>query len=264
MVTSAGRGSPASSTIVINHDLIVWRMNELDIDVREFTRRTGVQEYSLNTRSLDPARISVALLIRIATVLDVGVEDLLLSAPTVPTAVPDAPDVADDPDVGTAPFRDDQVVEMVLVRYGAFRLEELAGVLRWTQVRTREAIEDLRTRWESGPLRLSGTVDDLEVGVRAGALDAEVRGRLDRRRIDLTPMTPREAEYLLALVRDDILRPVERVRAPLPHFERDADLRARGLIRVRREEGQVTSWPATWHAPTADFLFGLGLLTRPE
>jgi hypothetical protein len=77
MVTSAGRGSPASSTIVINHDLIVWRMNELDIDVREFTRRTGVQEYSLNTRSLDPARISVALLIRIATVLDVGVEDLL-------------------------------------------------------------------------------------------------------------------------------------------------------------------------------------------
>jgi hypothetical protein len=147
-------------------------------------------------------------------------------------------------------YRDDQVAEMALMRYGRFRLGELAGVLRWTQARTQAALESLRARWEDGPLRLSGTVDDLGVGVRAGALDLAVRDRIQRRRHNLTPLTPREAEYLLALVRERILRPVALSRANLPHFTGQDALLARGLIEVHGEDEQITQWPATWQALT--------------
>lgn len=77
-------------------------------------------------------------------------------------------DVADDLDSETAACRDDLVVEMVLVRYGAFRLEELAGCpalghrpRRRTGRQGNKEMGPVRERFLDGPRTPIGTCRDI-------------------------------------------------------------------------------------------------------
>jgi hypothetical protein len=198
--------------------------------------------------------VSVAQLARLAAVLDLPVDELLTT--TSPAGATDPPEPAlppreDDP-------RDDHVVEALPLSFGQFALDELAAVLGWPHARTQTAVTALQQRWTDGALRISGTADYLEVGLRPGVLASSTQARVTARRHARTPLTPTGAGHLLQLIRAELLRPVNPHIPPnimIAVYAADA-LVERGLaVRAPNPAGLLVS---------RGLLFALGIIPHPH
>jgi hypothetical protein len=242
------------SDLVIDHALICARATDLGMDAATFAERTGVRLADLEGL-LRPELISVALLDKIATVLELDPGDLIIKSASAVEF--------DDADCADA-----DVVEALLASREIISPAELAIVLVWRRGRVEAALNALSERFEGTPLRLVRTDDGISITHRLGVVAPDVRRRLEFWREGRAPLAPREAMILLGLVRADLRRPIDG-NVSIESVDTADDLvRRRLAVRVtpplRRgvELGIFTGQRALTAHP--DVMFALRLVSEPE
>jgi hypothetical protein len=235
-------------TLVLNYALIRARAAQIGLAELAFRRLTGVRLADLEEVFDYHRDVSLALLARLAEVLDLSITDLLFD----PGQTAPAPATA-DPD-------DAQLLLALLLRHGALAVDQLLDLLGWTPEQLDAAATAGAALLAGGPMRLAVTDQYLACLIRPGLLPDDVRDRFaDSERLR-APLTGHEAHELLRLVHEHLLLPF-------------GDQHGHGRVDVLTENAQrglVTDVTLDPHHPlraTArphpDVLFALRLVETP-
>jgi hypothetical protein len=232
-MTSASSPAPApmDTQPALNYAAIRARAADLGIPETTLNELTGV---TLRTLEGDPDQrgIGLPLLTRLATVLDLRLDDLVLTGEPAPhLARPARPG-------------DDIILLALLASYRGLATQRVLDLLGWTSERLGSALATIGTHLAPTALRVTATDHRLTLTLRAGALPEPLRERFDADQFLRHPLDPSTAVELLKLVRDKILAP----------FPDDG--------RFPGEEER----PARGHTPTEDFLISsrLAVDTEPQ
>lgn len=185
---------PALAQPALNYAAIRARAAELGIQEEALNELTGVT-LSILERDPDQRGIGLPLLTRLATVLDLSLDDLV--------------DVRDPAAHAAQPVRpeDDIILLALLASYKGLPAQALLDLLDWTPERLDSALATLGARLTPTALRVAVTGHWLTLALRPGALPTAVRDRFDTEQSLRRTLDPSAAANLLKLVRDKILAP---------------------------------------------------------
>ena len=219
-MTSASSPAPARvhPQPALNYAAIRARAAELGMLETTLNELTGV---TLGTLERDPDQrgIGLPLLTRLATVLDLPLDDLVVTGEPAPHPV------------HPARAGDDVILLALLACYSGLATQRVLDLLGWTHQRLDTALATNGAHLAPTALRVAATDHRLTLTLRPGALPALLRERFDAEQSLRRPLDPSAAVQLLELVRDKIL-------APFPSEDEH---------------------PTRVHSLTADFLVGSGI-----
>lgn len=205
--TSGSTPGPVHTPPALNYAAIRARAAELGMQETALDELTGI---TLSTLERDPDQrgIGLPLLIRLATVLDLSLDDLVAAS-----------EAATRP---AQPVRlgDDILLLALLASYDGLPTERLLDLLDWTPERLDSAVATIGAHLAPTALRVAATDDRLTLTLRPGALPTAVRERFDTEQSLRDPLDPSAAVEVLKLVRDKILAPFPEEDGPLPDEER--------------------------------------------
>jgi len=248
--------TPVHTPPALNYAAIRARAAELGMPETTLNELTGV---TLRTLEGDPDQrgIGLPLLTRLATVLDLRLDDLVLTGEPAPhPAQPARPG-------------DDIILLALSASYQGLATQRVLDLLGWTPERLGSALATIGAHLAPTALRVAATDLQLRLTLRPGALPEPLRERFDADQALRDPLEPGTAVELLKLVRDKIL-------APFPddgRFPGEEERPARGhtwtedfLIRSRLAvdagpQGGDPGTPAVQIHP--DVMFALRLTGRP-
>jgi hypothetical protein len=237
----------------LNYAAIRARAADLGMPETTLNELTGV---TLRTLEGDPDQrgIGLPLLTRLATVLDLRLDDLVLT---------------DEPAPHPARPGDDIILLALLASYHGLATQRVLDLLGWDPERLGSALATIGTHLAPTALRVAATDLQLTLTLRPGALPEPLRERFDADQALRHPLEPGTAVELLKLVRDKIL-------APFPddgRFPGEEERPARGhtpiedfLIRSRLaiDAGPLGGDPGTPAVQIhPDVMFALRLTGRP-
>lgn len=190
-MTGPSERNPAAvvARAALNHPLIRSRAADLGLVDAVFTELAGVSLHRLQ-HERGHRGVSLIVLVRLARLLEVSLDDLVLVEGVEPTG-----ENGDGSDA------------TVLATYSGLSVGRVLTLLGWTRARLDSALADVAGQLEGTALRVAVTDERLQLLLRTGALPAPVRTRFDRDRSAQSPLDPGHAAALLALVRDAILEP---------------------------------------------------------
>jgi hypothetical protein len=199
--------APAHTSPALNYAAIRARAAELGMPEATLDELTGV---TLRTLEGDPDQrgIGLPLLTRLATVLDLRLDDLVFTGEPAPR--PARP----------ARAGDDITLLALLAYYRGLATERVLAVLGWTPERLGAALATIGDHLAPTALRVAATDHQLTLALRPGALPEPLRERFDTERSLRGPLEPSAAVELLKLVRDKILAPFPENDGQFPDEER--------------------------------------------
>ncbi|MFI7055485.1 hypothetical protein ACIBLB_25810 [Streptosporangium canum] len=236
---------------MVNHALIRAHAAAAGIDDTAFMELTGMSLAHIET-VLRPDLMSITFVWHLAEVLGLAPEALITQADDTENAPPPSVD---------REHADDVLLQAVLIEYQPFSHADLTDILGWTSQRLDHALDALAARLTDTPLRLTRTADTVELVRDKGIIDRSAQRKLASRRLNRTLLSPREAQYLIETLRNDIMRPITGKDgwshpAFLPLFCQD--LADRRLIVLRHRPGNSDQFHVAVSAHP-DILFALRL-----
>ena len=192
--TSGPIPGPAHAQPALNYAAIRARAAELGIQEKALNELTGIT-LSILERDPDQRGIGLPLLTRLATVLDLSLDELV--------------DVRDPAAHAAQPVRpeDDIILLALLATYKGLPAQGFLDLLDWTPERLDSALATLGAHLAPTALRVAVTDHRLTLTLRPGALPTAVRDRFDTEQSLRRPLDTSAAVNLLKLVRDKILAP---------------------------------------------------------
>jgi len=184
--------TPVHTPPALNYAAIRARAAELGMPDTTLDELAGV---TLRTRDPDQRGIGLALLTRLATVLNLRLDDLVFTHEPAPR--PARP----------ARAGDDITLLALLAYYRGLATERVLAVLGWDPERLGAALATIGAHLAPTALRVAATDHRLTLTLRPGALPEPLRERFDAEQSLRHPLEPGTAVELLKLVHDKILAP---------------------------------------------------------
>ncbi len=248
----------------LNMPLIRARVAALGLVDSQITDTLGVSVYDLG-RDPDFRAVSLTILVRLSRLLDVPLDDLVITNdPQIQALDQPAPDSPAE-DGAQGEVADDQLLLGLIATFNSLHVPRILRLLGWTGPRLDAALTVIGEHLAPTALRVVATDQRLTLMLRPDVLPAVVRSQFEHENLVDYPLDSNTAVSVLELVREKILEPFPENRDNR-EYTRPTTFDAVYLVGAR------LAVPA---APTADgsatgaveihpdVLFALGLIGAP-